>query len=196
MLNGILPLAVSNAIEVVNILVTYRILPPIIIATPSSAKALLKEAVIESVISQNASLITAKLTCKSEAPRVFARSLIFTSVEPRALLAKLTKMGVIRIACPIAIPNGEYNNSRKPKGPLLDQSKYSIKPKATVGTPRRALNMLLRNFFPENEYNPIKTEIGIPQAHAKRVANPEMYIDLVTIEKTSGSRVIISLRAS
>lgn len=196
MLNGISPLAVSKAIEVVNILVTYLILPPIIWATPSSAKALLKEAVIASKISQNDSRSIAKLVCSLDAPRVFAKSLISQSTVPKVLLAKLTKIGVIKIDWPKAIPQGVYNNPKKPKGPLLDQSKYSTKPKATVGIPKKALKILRISFFPGKVYNPIITAMGIPHIQAIIVAKPEMDKDLPTIEKTSGSPLIISPKAS
>ena len=59
MVKGISPLAVSNAMEVVNIRVTYLMFPPIIMAIPSSAKALLNEAIIARVIPPNASFIMA-----------------------------------------------------------------------------------------------------------------------------------------
>ena len=59
MLNAISPLAVSSAMDVVRTLVTYLMLPPIIIATPSSANALLNDATIARIIPQVDSCITA-----------------------------------------------------------------------------------------------------------------------------------------
>ncbi len=106
MLNAISPLAVSNAIDVVNTLVTYLMFPPIIIATPSSEKALLKDAIIARTIPHRASRMIAKCVSVFDAPKVLARSLKSISTDSTALLVKLTNIGVIRIACPIEIPTG------------------------------------------------------------------------------------------
>ena len=59
-LKGMLPLAVSFAIVVVKTLVKPNIFPPIIWATPSSAKARLKLATVANRIPFRASLKTAK----------------------------------------------------------------------------------------------------------------------------------------
>ena len=60
-LKAISPLDVSNAIDVVKTRVTYLMFPPSIIEAPSSANALLKEAITASEIPQKDSRITAKV---------------------------------------------------------------------------------------------------------------------------------------
>jgi hypothetical protein len=111
------PLVVSKAIVVVKTLVMPLMFPPIIKATPSSAIALLKLAIMARTKPLEDSPRTAKEAPVSEAPKVLARSLISGSTDSMALVTKLTVIGVIKMACPIMIPKGVYRICKKPNGP-------------------------------------------------------------------------------
>ena len=106
MLSAISPIAVCNAIAVVNTRVTFRMLPPSIIATPNSAKALLKAAKIAKTTPQNASRRTTASVWRPEAPRVLASVLTSGSTDSSALVVKLTIIGVTSTHWPIMMAYG------------------------------------------------------------------------------------------
>jgi hypothetical protein len=56
--------------------------------------------------------------------------------------------------------------------------RYSINPKATVGTPMSALKMPFINHFPLKECKPNTIAIGMPHKQANSVPTPVTYSDL------------------
>jgi hypothetical protein len=87
---------------------------------------------------------------------------------------KLIMMGVIKTACPIETPKGFRNRFKEPKGPVLENMRYRIRPRATVGIPKRALNRPFMNLFPAKLLRPNATPIGIHHKIDRVVAVPEI----------------------
>jgi len=82
-----------------------------------------------------------------------------------------------------------------PRGPLLDNNRYRIRPRTTVGIPSMALKEPLRSLFPGKDDRPRRIAMGRLHREESNVANPEMYIDLSVTEKTSGSPLSIKTNA-
>lgn len=142
------PRVVSKAIEVVKTLVNPLRFPPSMRATPNSAIARLKLAAIANKTPPIDSLNTAIEASVSDAPKVFAKSLISGSTDSTVLVTKLIIIGVTRTACPRIIAIGVYRRWKNPRGPDLEKIKYSINPRATVGIPSMALKKLTTNDLP------------------------------------------------
>ncbi len=92
------PLLVSRAMVVVKTLVRPLMFPPTIRATPNSAMARLKLAVIAKTTPPNDSFNTAIEASISVAPNVLANPFISGSTDSMALAMKLTIIGVTRMA--------------------------------------------------------------------------------------------------
>ncbi len=195
MLNSISPLAVSKAMAVVRIRVKPWMLPPSIIATPNSAKALLNPAMMASVTPPEASWRMAVDAWTSVDPRVLARSLSSRLIDSIALVMKLTMIGVIRIDCPIAMASGVKSSPNMPRGPDLERRRNSTSPSTTVGIPRKALKVARMKRLPGIFFKPRTTAIGRLQRVAIAVASPDMYRLRKTMLYSTGSNESNSCKA-
>jgi tungstate transport system ATP-binding protein len=168
--SAISPLVVSKAIDVVSTLVRPSIFPPSIKATPSSDMALLNAAEIARTIPPIDSLRTDAKALRSLAPRVSDNSRIPGLTFSTVSLEMLMIIGNTRIACPIIIASGEYKTCRNPNGPELENMRYSMRPRATVGTAIILLTAPFSRNRPLNFLKPSRSPRGIPIIVATNVA--------------------------
>ena len=100
------PIEVCRAMEVVRTLVYPLIFPPIIMATPTSERALPKASKTAAITANLASLITVDITWVSFAPRDTAVSLIWGLTPFKAEIVSPMTMGEMRMVWPMTMPIG------------------------------------------------------------------------------------------
>ena len=90
-----------------------------------------------------------------------------------AFVIILINIGVTSTASPMIMAPGVKSNSKNPRGPPFEKTRYITKPRTTVGMPISELKKVLTSALPRKSLSAISIEIGVPQSDAKITAIPE-----------------------
>jgi hypothetical protein len=169
-------------------------LPPTIMAMPTSETMRPKAAMAASMMPKRTSHNVVRRTCQGAAPRVSRVGLRRASRCSTAEAVNAVMMGSPRMVRPSAMPGIEYNSSISPRGPRLETKAYTKRPMTTVGKDSMLSTKVRAARFPGNPHSPEKTGED-PEGHGRDDGQEGGIAVTRTAEKVWGSPVKSSTRA-
>ncbi len=106
-----------------------------------------------------------------------------------------TTIGNAKTLCAMTIADGVYSKLKKPRGPLLDSTKYRKSPTKTGGSPINVFITRVRVLLKGKLFKPKIAPSGIPTVVVITRAAPETLMDKNRIANNSLSKADMSRNA-